>query len=54
MSSPRILMALLVAAISVSGCSRLGIGGGKEKSRTPVIGQRIPVPCGIAAASNRE
>jgi outer membrane protein assembly factor BamB len=44
MSSPRILTALLVAAISVSGCARLGIGGSdKDKSRTPVLGQRIAV-----------
>jgi outer membrane protein assembly factor BamB len=44
MSSPRILAAILIAAVSVSGCARLGIGGGgKEKSRTPVIGQRVAV-----------
>ncbi len=44
MRSSRIVMALLVASLAVSGCSRLGIGGGgKAKSKTPILGQRVDV-----------
>jgi outer membrane protein assembly factor BamB len=44
MRSSRIITAILVASLAVSGCSRLGIGGGgKTKSKTPVIGQRVAV-----------
>lgn len=45
MKSAKLLSAALVAALALSGCAKLGIGGGdgKKKSRTPVLGQRIPV-----------
>jgi outer membrane protein assembly factor BamB len=44
MRSSRIITALLVASLAVSGCSRLGIGGGgKAKSKTPILGQRVSV-----------
>lgn len=37
-------VALLCASFAVSGCAKLGIGGGdKAKSRTPVLGNRIDV-----------
>ncbi len=44
MKTARILTAAVIAAIALSGCSRLGIGGGgKDKKRTPTVGQRIAV-----------
>ena len=45
MRTVRILTALVIGSIALSGCSRLGIGGGggDKKSRTPTIGKRIPV-----------
>ena len=44
MRSSHVLSAVLVAALALSGCSRLGIGGGdKSKSKTPIIGQRVAV-----------
>lgn len=45
MKRASVLTALVIASLAVSGCARLGIGGGdgKKKSRTPTIGQRIPV-----------
>ncbi len=48
----RILTAVMIASIALTGCSRLGIGGGaKGKSRTPVLGQRIAV---LTAETNAE
>lgn len=44
MRTARFLTALVIASLAVSGCSRLGIGGGdKKKKRTPTVGQRIAV-----------
>jgi outer membrane protein assembly factor BamB len=44
MRSSRILTAILLGSLALSGCSRLGIGGGgKEKSKTPILGLRVPV-----------
>lgn len=45
MMTKKILIALMMASIAVSGCSRLGIGGGgdKAKKKTPTIGQRVAV-----------
>ncbi len=44
MKFSKLLTAIIVASIAVSGCSRLGIGGGdKKKSRTPVLGQRVAI-----------
>ncbi len=38
----RLLSALVIASLAISGCAKLGIGG-KGKSKTPIIGNRIPV-----------
>src|SRR3954463_1776686 len=36
--------ALLLVAVSLCGCSVLGLGGkGKDKEKTPVLGERLPV-----------
>jgi outer membrane protein assembly factor BamB len=44
MTRSRLLTAIIIASIALSGCSRLGIGGGgAKKSLTPVLGNRIPV-----------
>ena len=45
MMTKKLLIAVMMASIAVSGCSRLGIGGGgdKAKKRTPTIGQRVAV-----------
>ncbi len=43
MTKRRILIALLAASVAVSGCAKLGLGGGKARSRTPVLGERIAV-----------
>ncbi len=43
MTNRRILIALLAATVAVSGCSKLGLGGGKARSRTPVLGERVAV-----------
>ncbi len=48
----RLLSAVIVASLALSGCSKLGIGGsGKGKSRTPVLGQRVDV---LTAENNAE
>lgn len=35
--------ALMLVAASLSGCSVLGLGGNKDKEKTPVLGERLPV-----------
>jgi outer membrane protein assembly factor BamB len=39
----RALIAVIALSMAVGGCAKLGIGGGKQKSKTPTIGQRIPI-----------
>lgn len=40
----RSLVVMAVVSIALSGCARLGLGGGGDKKpKTPTIGQRIPV-----------
>jgi outer membrane protein assembly factor BamB len=34
---------LMLVAASLSGCAMLGIGGNKDKEKTPVLGERLPV-----------
>lgn len=39
----RTLLLGAIAAVALSGCAGLGLGGGNKKPKTPTIGQRIPV-----------
>ena len=40
----RPLIIALIGAVTLSGCSTLGLGGGKDKKkRTPVLGQRVAI-----------
>lgn len=39
----RTIIAITAFALAVSGCSVLGGGGGKKKSRTPVLGERTAI-----------
>ncbi len=44
MKPARYLILAVIASLALSGCSRLGIGGGgKDKKRTPTVGQRTAV-----------
>jgi outer membrane protein assembly factor BamB len=39
----KVVLAVMVASVAVSGCAKLGIGGEKGKKRTPTIGNRVAV-----------
>ncbi len=40
----KVILAVMVASVAVSGCSKIGIGGGgKGKKRTPTMGERVAV-----------
>jgi outer membrane protein assembly factor BamB len=42
-SKNRTLIGIMALAVAVSGCSVIGSGGGKKKSKTPVLGDRIAI-----------
>ncbi len=43
MKFSRLVLVSLMCAVSLSGCAKLGLSGGKDKKRTPVMGNRISI-----------
>lgn len=43
MKFSRLVLVSLMCAVSLSGCAKIGLSGGKDKKRTPVLGNRVSI-----------